>query len=267
MAMGKVYLEPVFAVNAVMNMLTLYIAGRLAGERARLWRYGLASVLGGLYAAAMLLPFCQVLNNIAAKAGLSLLMALLAWRPRGWLPYLRGWAAMVGVTVVGGGAALAAAVVMDSAQPFGGAVVLSKNALLLTMLGAAAIALLSSKAIVRRGAGGSRYAVRAWCSGRRLQMEALLDTGNMLSEPVSGLPVMIIDMDLGKKLIDLLADRVIEIPFKTVSGLSSMKAVLAERTEVRNLGRWRNSGAMYVAASANWLSGGVEALLPPAALE
>jgi stage II sporulation protein GA (sporulation sigma-E factor processing peptidase) len=265
--MGKVYLEPVFAVNTVMNMLTLYIAGRLAGERARLWRYCLASSMGGLYAAAMLLPFCDVLNNLLAKAVLSCAMALLSWRPRGWLPYLRGWAAMVGVTVVGGGAALAASVLMDSARPLGGAILLSKNALLLTILGAAAMALLSSRALQRRGRGGSHYTVRAWCGGRLLRLDALLDTGNMLCEPVSGLPVMIIDVDMGKKLIGNMSDRTIEIPFKTVGGLSSMKAVLADRTEVRSQGRWRDAGAMYVAASTNWLSGGVEALLPPAALE
>jgi hypothetical protein len=30
--MGKVYLEPVFIINAVINLLTLTIAGRLAGK-------------------------------------------------------------------------------------------------------------------------------------------------------------------------------------------------------------------------------------------
>ncbi len=264
--MGKVYLEPVFGLNFVIDLLTLVIVGRLAGERARLWRYLLTSALGGLYAAAMLLPFCSVLNTLPAKGLLCMAMAALGWKPRSPLAYLRCLGVLVAVTAVGGGAALAAGVLLDGARPLGGSLIVGHNALLLCVFGTGAMAALAAKAVRRRGAGGGRYAVRAWCAGRPLRLEALLDTGNLLYEPISGLPVMIVDAALGARLLHAAGD-CIEIPYRTVTGPASMKAVLAERTLVRERGRWHDAGAMYVAASAEGLYGGAEALLPPAALQ
>jgi stage II sporulation protein GA (sporulation sigma-E factor processing peptidase) len=263
--LGKVYLEPVFLENAAMDMLILYIAGRLSGRRARIWRYLGASALGGLYAALSLLPFCIALNTFPAKAALSLLMALIAWRARGWLPYLKCWASFVGVTAVGGGLALAAAALLDKLGPPAGSLHIGSDALLLTILGAAAMVLFSMSALRRRGGANHRYAVRVWSGGRRYDLDALLDTGNMLHEPLSGLPVMIVDRSLEARLV---AGRAVEIPFGTAAaGASTVRAVPAERVEVYRGGRWRAACDMYLAACAGRLAGGVEALLPPAALE
>lgn len=264
--MGKIYLEPVFAINTLMNMLILYIAGRLSGQRARLWRYLVSSVLGGLYAALALLPFCVALGNIAVKVALSLAMTALAWRIKGWLTFLKGWAAFVGVTAVGGGGAFAAAILLDSIGPFSGTVHLSQNALFLTILGAASIVLFSASAIRRRGGPAVRYPLRIWQGGKRVQLDALLDTGNLLREPLSGLPVVLLDRSLGQRLVGGNSSAV-EIPFGTAGGISTVKAVPAERVEVLYSGKWKILGDLYLASCESRLSGGVEALLPPAALE
>lgn len=264
--MGRVYLEPVFIVNMLMNMLTLYIAGRLSGQRARFGPYLAAASLGGLYAAMALLPFCVILGNVGIKVALSLAMTALAWRVRGWLTFVKGWASMVGVTVVGGGGALAVATILDSVSAHTGVVHLSSNAIFLTALGAVSMVLFSASALRRRGGTGIRYPVRIWLGGRKFQLDALLDTGNLLREPLSGLPVIMLDRGLGQKLIDC-GSSAVEIPFNTAGGISTVKAVVAERIEVLRGGKWRSPGDMYLAACQGRLSGGVEALLPPSALE
>jgi stage II sporulation protein GA (sporulation sigma-E factor processing peptidase) len=264
--MGKIYLEPVFAINTLMNMLILYIAGRLSGQRARLWRYLVSSALGGLYAALALLPFGAILGNLAAKLMLSLAMTALAWRIRGWLTSLKGWASFVGVTAVGGGVSFAASMLMNSYGPFSGTVHLSQNALLLTALAAASMVLFSASALRRRGGVAARYPVRIWHEGRRFQVNALLDTGNLLREPLSGLPVVLLDRSLGQKLVGSSRDAV-EIPFGTAGGISIVRAVPAERVEALCGGKWKNLGDLYLASCKGSLSGGVDALLPPAALE
>jgi stage II sporulation protein GA (sporulation sigma-E factor processing peptidase) len=264
--MGRVYLETVFAVNTLMNLLTLYIAGRLSGQRARLGRYLAASALGGLYAALMLLPFMQALGNVGVKIALSLIMAALSWRIRGWLPFLKGWASLVGVTAVGGGGAYAAAALLDSLQPWSGTVRVGENALLLTALGAVSLALFSSSALRRRGGAPARCSLRIWQAGRRYELEALLDTGNMLREPVSGLPVVLLDKGVGGKLAGCWPAAV-EIPFGTAGGVSAVRAAPAERVDALCGGRWKRLGDVYLAVCDGRLAGGVEALLPPAALE
>ncbi len=262
--MGRVYLEPVFAVNAVMDLLVLTIAGRLSGQRARLPRYLGAAALGGLYAAAALLPFCRVLEGVLPKALLSVLMALVAWRLKGWLTLLKGWASIVGVTAVGGGVALAAEVLLDTGSP-AGTVRLSHNALLLALFGAGAMVAFSTSAMRRRGGIGQRLAVRVWVGGKRLELDGLLDTGNLLREPLSGLPVMLLDRKLGPRIS---GSDAVEVPFGTAGqGVTTVRAVPAEHVEVLLRGRWRNAGDMYLAASGSAFAGGVEALLPPAAVE
>lgn len=264
--MGRIYLEPVFLVNMLMDLLTLYIAGRLSGQRARLWRYLAASVLGGLYAAMQLLPFCTVLGNLWVKVLFSVAMAALAWRIRGWLVFLKGWAALVGVTAVGGGGALAAKVLIDNAGPLYGTVHLSENALLLAFLGAASMTLFSATALRKKGGVTARYCVRVWSRGRCFELDAMLDTGNLLREPLSGLPVVIVDGSIGPRLLGG-AGTAVEIPFSTAGGISTLRAVPAERMEVLRGGKWRFAGDVYLAACKGRLAHGVEALLPPATLE
>ncbi len=258
------YLEQVLGLNLAVNLLVLYLAGRLAGERARPGRYLLSAGLGGLYAAATLLPPCVVLTALPAKVLLSAVLALVAWRPRSLRGYCKGWASLVGVTALGGGAALAAGLVLAGASPVGEAA-LGQNALLLTVLGAAAMVVFSAGAIRRRGGVGPRCDVRLWLDGRPCRLWAFVDTGNLLREPLTGLPVVIADPRLARRL--LAGHPTIALSFGTVGGQSSLPAVLADRVEVRRAGRWRNSGAMYVAQGGAPLHCGVDVLLPGAALE
>ena len=254
------YLEPVFLLNMAVNLLVLYLAGRLAGERACLWRYLLSAGLGGLYAAAMLLPPCVVLTSLPAKVLLSLFMALAAWRVRSLRAYGKGWACIVGVTALGGGAAWAAGLLLqENGLPIG------RNAVLLTALGAVSMVVFSASAIRRRGGGGPQLLVRV-CQGQRtVRLHALLDTGNLLREPLSGLPVLIVDPRFGHRL--MAGRQTITLHFGTVGGQSELAAVLADRVEVLRAGHWLDGGAMYVARGGGPLTAGVDALLPGAALE
>jgi stage II sporulation protein GA (sporulation sigma-E factor processing peptidase) len=248
-----------------MNLLVLYIAGRLSGRRGRVWRYLAASALGGAYAALMLLPFARALNHVAAKAALALAMAALAWQPRGWLPYAKCAASLVGVTAVGGGSAMAASALLGNFSPFSSSLAVGRNALLLTVFGAASVLLLASSALRRRGGAPARCTLRVWRGGRRYELDALLDSGNMLREPLTGLPVVMLDGHMGQKLVG--AAHAVEIPFGTAGGTATVKAAPAERVEALCRGRWKDLGDLYLAVCEVRLAGGVEALLPPAALE
>ena len=164
------------------------------------------------------------------------------------------------------GGALAAAALLDGMSATTGTVRLSHNALLLTVLGAGAMAVFSASAVRRRGGPGQRYTLRVWLGGRRLELDGLLDTGNLLHEPFSGLPVILLDRRLAPRL-DGCAGSVV-VPFSTAGGgITTVKAVPTEHVEVLLRGRWKCPGDMYLAACGSALAGGVEALLPPAALE
>ena len=76
--MTVVYLDSVFLFNALLDYLLFLSTARLAGIPLRRRRYLLCGVLGGLYAAAVFLPGGGFLTETLVKAGVGLLLALIA---------------------------------------------------------------------------------------------------------------------------------------------------------------------------------------------
>ena len=77
--MTVVYLDSVFLFNALLDYLLFLSTARLAGIPLRRRRYLLSGVLGGLYAAAVFLPGGGFLTETLVKAGVGLLLALIAF--------------------------------------------------------------------------------------------------------------------------------------------------------------------------------------------
>ena len=76
--MTVVYLDSVFLFNALLDYLLFLSTARLAGIPLRRRRYLLCGVLGGLYAAGVFLPGGGFLTETLVKAGVGLLLALIA---------------------------------------------------------------------------------------------------------------------------------------------------------------------------------------------
>ena len=62
--MTVVYLDSVFVLNGVMDYFLLLATAHLAGAPLRRWRFALAGVLGGAYAAAVFLPGFGLLASL-----------------------------------------------------------------------------------------------------------------------------------------------------------------------------------------------------------
>ena len=75
--MEVVYIDEVFALNALVDYLLLLCAAKLAGEPFRRLRFALAALAGGLYAAGAVLPgwgfLTHPLYKLAAAVGMLLL--------------------------------------------------------------------------------------------------------------------------------------------------------------------------------------------------
>ena len=77
--MTVVYIDSVFALNALADYLLVYAAAQLAGARLRRGRFLLAALLGGAYAAAVFLPGLGWLSLLPVKLSAGVLMALAAF--------------------------------------------------------------------------------------------------------------------------------------------------------------------------------------------
>lgn len=77
--MAVVYIDEVFALNALMDYLLVLCAAKLAGEPLRRGRFALAALVGGLYAAITLLPGWGFLASPACKLAWAMLLCLVAY--------------------------------------------------------------------------------------------------------------------------------------------------------------------------------------------
>ncbi|MDR3207785.1 MAG: sigma-E processing peptidase SpoIIGA, partial [Oscillospiraceae bacterium] len=199
-----VYVDTLFALNGMVNYLLLLAAVRITDRPFRRWRLLLGAVLGGLYAVAVFVPPLGGLAGPPGKAAAGLLMALVAAGGRPWGRFWRYILVFLGASFALGGCVLALGVLTGRDAPPGGVPVLPVS--LPILLAGAGVCYLIFALVFRRSArhgGAARdiVTVRLDWGGRTAEVAALWDTGNTLSDPLTGAPVMVMDCERGRALL------------------------------------------------------------------
>lgn len=191
--MTVVYIDSVFALNALTDYLLLYAAAQLAGARLRRVRFALAALLGGAYAAAVFLPGLGWLAQPPVKLAAGVAMALAAYggEPRFLRLTLLLFLAACGFA----GCVLALGLAAGRSIPMENGVFYTNVDLRVLVLSAGAAYLVLTvifRAGARRlGQGTLLIPVTVMLLGRSASLTALCDTGNALRDPVTGRPVLV----------------------------------------------------------------------------
>lgn len=246
----RVSVEEYFLINFLMDFLFLYLASR-GTWFLKPGRLLLASFSGSAYAlwdAYVRLP--TVLHAPAFAC-----MMLIAFPVRDGRLFLRtvflstaglfvfGSAVRIGVSA-GGGTIAAGGI---------GA-----------LFGAVNLSVL--KSMFQRSASTHSARFRVRFKEETAEFTAVIDTGNLLKEPLSALPVLIADDEaLGKRFIKtaLTEKSLREAAFASVGGDGQMKCLRADEIRVNVLGRWVSAPDMWLGLYPGRMRGGVHALAPP----
>ncbi|GBF34441.1 sporulation sigma-E factor processing peptidase [Desulfocucumis palustris] len=204
-----VYLDKVFIGNLAVNYLILRTSGRLAGVRGNRIRLLVAAGLGSLYAVLMFLPGTGRYFYFFIKIAVSLLMVGVAFLP---LP-VRRYLSCLGFFYLGsfllGGAVMGFSYLIYRGGYYQGV----KNVLevvdryLWPGLILAALVLLGASVAVPRQLRGRlkkdalKMPVTIILWGKKVVVEGLVDTGNSLTDPVSGVPVMVVEYGALKNIL------------------------------------------------------------------
>lgn len=245
-------------LNASMNAALLCVTLRWSGQRILAWRVALASVFGALYGLAAYLPGLAWLRTLPCVA---LACAAMLWITARWhkaLPLLRGIALMLAATFLMGGTVYAIS------QALGGG-------LLYWRLGAAAAVCLA--VALGRSAQRARLArtkMRVCLGEACAELDGLIDSGNLLCDAISGLPVVIAPHSAVRGLLPQDCDptRLETLPpgFRLVRAVSTggSRTLMCFRPGsicLREAGGWREVHAM-VAIAPQALPEGELALIP-----
>lgn len=240
--------DVLFIVNFSMDFLALYITGRLLRLPPRTAALLISASVGGLYAVVSL--FLSPPGNagrifsFAITAAVSLLMCYIVWGGSG--AYIKSLFAFwtVSFALAGGMTALYAALGSWSERvELGGRArtlygELPAGWLFVSAAASALVTLLGGR-IIRRRAAVRGLDLRVSLCGATFDARALNDTGNLLRDPVGGLPVVIVSRDL-------LADR---LPPDALALFDLANARLPS-TDLRTLRRLRFIPASGVTGSS-----------------
>lgn len=185
-----VYADVLWLVNFVLDWVLLWAVARFGGVAARGWRLVAAAALGAVYGVGLVLPALAPLYIMPLPLLVPLIMLRVAF---GAMPVRRmAWLLLCFylLAVAMGGAALAVRYLLVGTVDGLGA------GWLLPALLVAALAAVISVSYVRQALRQSGLQVLAQIElgGKRVEVRCFLDSGNSLREPLSGRPVMIVEL-------------------------------------------------------------------------
>lgn len=195
--MTVIYIDTLFLLNTLVDYLLLLASAKVAGEPLRRGRFALGAVLGGLYACAIFLPGMGFLSRPLCRVAAAVLMVLCAfWGTR---RLLRQTLVFASLAFAFGGGVMAVSLLGHRGLSLEGGVVYSGLDLKIVLLSAAGcyavLTLLFKKWARHTQAAGELLPVTLRLGARSVSFLALLDTGNTLSDPISGRPVLVAQRD------------------------------------------------------------------------
>jgi stage II sporulation protein GA (sporulation sigma-E factor processing peptidase) len=185
-----IYIDSLFILNLILNYLLLLLSARLTGAPFKRWRLGMGAALGAIYAVITVLPAFTWTGTVIVKIVMTLpIVAVSRGIRRGFGRFLvLFWltSSLLAGIVLGLG-------LMISGTPY---VHISAETLLLTASAAYFILFAALKGISRFGGLKSKLIpVEVTFRGRRIEINALADTGHTLTDPMTGQSVLIADRE------------------------------------------------------------------------
>lgn len=240
------YLETLWILNFVVDFLLLIATNRLSGYPTIIGRTLLAATVGGIYGIICILPGMLFLSGIVWRL---IFLGVIGWIAFGTTKdIIRRCILFSLLSMAMGGIAL----------------VLGRGGFLAVVFCAVFVCFMCIFGL--RGKIGNHFLpVQVRQDGKCHRFTALIDTGNMLTDPLTGQPVIVVSCDLGQRLIGeekvQFADPVSAlehiqdgrlIPYHSVGTEGGLLA--AKRYQDVTIGRWH--GACLVAFSPQPLGRG-----------
>lgn len=253
----EVYADLFFLVNFSMDFLCAYLTATLLRRRMIPWRMGLAAALGGVYAVlALVLPLSQpwgMLCDVGVCVGMCAVMFFARGVPLRF--FGAACAVYAGVSMAMGGIMTALFNLLNRTGLSAQGALAEQDGMgawlfaLLAAVGAAAG--LQGGRLLRRSASRRFARLSVTVGTRTVQLQALVDSGNLCRDPISGRPVIFIAPRQAQALIDASAARRFRlIPVGTVDGRRMQIAYLPDCITLEDAGGTRSIDALFAPAAA-----------------
>ena len=269
--MQVVYVDVLLGLNLFINYFLLLAVGRFLHLTVRRLRLVGGAAIGALYSLTILAPPLPSILSLLCRLAVSAIIMLAAYPLRS-PKLLRGVTAFYLVNFAFAGFLLAFWY-LTSAQG-----ILIRNSVVYFNLSpvvflAATVLAYGAVRLIQRLTGREEpkallCRVSATRAGASVSFSARVDTGNSLTEPFSGAPVIVADAEAVAALIPPQEEGCRLVPYHTVSGSGLLHAFRPESLMIECAGKVTKPPQVYIAVSEQPVSqDGFRALLNPSLLE
>ncbi|MGI5849802.1 MAG: sigma-E processing peptidase SpoIIGA [Christensenellales bacterium] len=272
MRLQKVYIELIFIDNFIINLLIIHCTSVLTKVKKQWGRYVCSAAVGGVYASAVF-GTSGFAVSVIAKVAVSFAMCCIAFYIKKERSFLKNICTFYVTTFVFAGSIYACMFCFGDPVTYGTSIVVRpflRYILLGCVVGAVLIGVFGR--IRKRLSERERIStdVVLIYGSRKVYVRAYIDTGNMLTEPLTGYGVVLITKGIAKALfdndtIDLMlcrgitqTDRLRIIACTTAIGESVLYGIEIDRIELRGA---NTATKAVVCVAKGTLAGGYGAIV------
>ena len=211
-----IYLDIVIVENLIMDAIIIYATAIVLKVKIKHLRIIISSLIGAIYSVLSYISDLEIYNNLFLKIFLSIVMVYIAFSPQNIKSLMKQILIFYLTSFLFGGVAFALIYVIKPQE------ILMKDGLFLGMyplktvfLGAiiATVILITAFKVVKSNITKKDMMcnVSIELNNKTVNIKTMIDTGNMLKEPISGLPVIVVENTalyelIPKEILDNLDD-------------------------------------------------------------
>jgi stage II sporulation protein GA (sporulation sigma-E factor processing peptidase) len=290
------FLDVIWLDNLLINFIVLWITWKLSRNISPMWRLWCSAGIGAGYATVLILPGFDCLAALPFKILLSFAMLTAGFRIRSPKEFAKLLGYFYGITFLLGGAAFGFYYFSGIGAQVSDGVFLIRDFPIRILIFSVVFIILLYRWLwpllrFRISQHQLVYRVEVQFDGKCITLDAFLDTGNELTDPVSGCPVMVVEFDRIRSILPpeiqkiylqgreghlgditrVMAEsdwinRFCIVPYSTLGHSGSM--LLAFRPDcvrILNNGSWAKSGDTLIGIRNQTLSdsGEYQALIQP----
>lgn len=207
-----IYLDVILMENICMNYIILFATGLIVKVNIKQIRIMLSSLLGGIYAILSFAPVLQIYSNIIFKIIISIVMVYIAFNAKNIKVLLKQVILFYLVSFAFGGCAFFLLYFIKPQD------ILMRNGYLtgtypikIALLGGIVgfvIVNIAFKIVKGRISKKDMFCtIEIHFKQKTTTVKAMIDTGNLLKEPISGMPVIVVEK---QELEDIIPRKIIE---------------------------------------------------------
>lgn len=215
-----VYLDVVFAENVLMNYIIVFATGIVLKMDCKKWRILSGSVIGAVYTVVMYLNIIPIYSSFIMKIVLSVVIVYVSFKPKSAKKLVKDLVIFYLVSFVFGGCVFALMYFLkpQMAQIRNG-VYVGAYPIKVALIGGlvAFIVLQTSFKLVKTKLNKKDmvFEVQIFINEKSIIIKALLDTGNLLKDPITGFPVIVVEH---RSLYTVLPEKVLNNLDKILGG-------------------------------------------------